>query len=537
MVHAPDSGSPETARFLEQPPSTPGLPTEILNRSARRLGWLAIIYGGVHAVYLLLPTPPEASADALPFEITSLALIAVSLGMFGLTRVTTIAPARIITLGLVFEVIGAIGIEMYILWWNLGWWEGVTTIWGLGISWTCVWIVIFPLVAPSTPRRTTVATVAAASVRPVFLAAVLAGGAPEPDWMIALVWIIPNYICVGIALVSAYVVFGMGQAVARAKQLGSYRLTERLGEGGMGEVWRGEHRMLARPAAVKLIRPDAFGRAGENRQLLLRRFAREAQATARLSSSHTVRLYDYGVSRDGTLYYVMELLHGIDLDRLVKRFGPVPATRAIDLLRQAAMSLAEAHEVGLVHRDIKPANLILCRSGVEYDYLKVLDFGMVTGRMFGEGRAASLSTEGTIAGTPAYMAPEMVVGAGVDGRADLYALGCVAHWLLTGRPLFEEGNAMRVVMAHVQKEPPAAGSVSELPVPPALDALILRCLAKSADDRPASAAEFIAALDAIETPEQWTQKDAALWWERHQPVPEHQSSSERVVRNSAMTTA
>ena len=267
MVHAPDSGSSETARFLEQPPSTPRIPTEILNRSARRLGWLAVIYGGVHAVYLLLPTSSEAailgggalgeSADALPFEITSLALIAGSLGMFGLTRVTTIAPARIITLGLMFEVIGAIGIEMPILWWNAGWWEGATTIWGLGISWTCVWIVIFPLVAPSTLRLTTVATVAAASVRPVFLAAALAGGAPEPDWIIALAWIIPNYICVGIALVSAYVVFGMGQAVAQAKQLGSYRLTERLGEGGMGEVWRGEHRMLARPAAVKLIRPEA----------------------------------------------------------------------------------------------------------------------------------------------------------------------------------------------------------------------------------------------------------------------------------------
>ncbi len=524
-------------QFLKDAPSVPGLPSEVLRRGSRRLGWLAIIYGGVHAVYLLLPTSPEYSAGALPFEITSLALIAVSLGMFGLTRVTTIAPARIITLGLAFEVIGAIGIEIYILWWTAGWWEGATTIWGLGISWTCVWIVIFPLVAPSTPRRAVLAALAAASIRPLFLALAVARGAPAPDAFMAVFWIIPNYICVGMALAAAYAVYGMGQAVAKARQLGSYRLMERLGEGGMGEVWRGEHRMLARPAAVKLIRPDAFGRTGENRDQLLRRFEREAQATARLSSSHTVRLYDYGVSRDGTLYYVMELLHGIDLDQMVKRFGPVPAARVVELLRQAAMSLAEAHEAGLVHRDIKPANLILCRSGVEYDSIKVLDFGLVTGRMFRDHREASVTAEGTIAGTPAYMAPEMVVGEEVDGRADLYALGCVAHWLLTGRPLFEEENAMRVAMAQVQKEPPIASSSSELPIPPALDALILQCLAKSPGDRPAGAAEFIAALDAIELPEQWTQKDAGIWWERHQPVPERQSSSDRVLRNSAKTTA
>ena len=533
MVNAPDSGSPETARFLEQPPSTPGLPTEILSRSARRLGWLAVIYGGVHAVYLLLPTSPEASilgstvenaADALPFEITSLALIAVSLGMFGLTRVTTIAPARIITLGLVFEVIGAIGIELPILWWNAGWWEGAATIWGLGISWTCVWIVIFPLVAPSTPRLTTVATVAAASVRPVFLAAAVAGGAPEPDWIIALVWIIPNYICVGIALVSAYVVFGMGQAVAQAKQLGSYRLTERLGEGGMGEVWRGEHRMLARPAAVKLIRPEAFGSAGENRQLLLRRFAREAQATARLSSPHTVRLYDYGVSRDGTLYYVMELLRGIDLDLLVRRFGPVPAHRTVYILKQVCNSLAEAHEAGLVHRDIKPANIVLCHIGIDHDYVKVLDFGLVTGRVFGEGRDASMTAEGTISGTPAYMAPEMVRGETVDGRTDIYALGCLAYWLLTGRPVFDGDTAMQVALAQVNEPatPPSQGS--ELPVPPDLDALVLRCLEKRPQDRPGSAGDILTALNRMSLLDTWTSADAETWWHRHQPVP-HQSSS------------
>jgi len=535
MAHVSDSGSAEATRFIHQATSTPGLPTEILNRAARRLGWLAIIYGAVHAVYLLLPASSQAAADALT-NITEIAMIAVSLGMFGLTRVPTIAPARIITLGLVFEVIGAIGIEIPILSWTGGWWEGATTIWIMGISWTCVWIVIFPLVAPSSPRRVVIAALAAASVRPVLLALAVAGGAPEPEWMIALYWIIPNYICVGIALLSAYVVFGMGQAVAKARHLGSYQLKERLGEGGMGEVWRGEHRMLARPAAIKLIRPEAFGRAGENRQQLVRRFEREAQATARLSSPHTVRLYDYGVSRDGILYYVMELLRGIDLDQLVRRFGPVPPERTVHILKQVCNSIAEAHEAGLVHRDIKPANIVLCRIGIDHDYVKVLDFGLVTGRLFGDGREASLTADNTVAGTPAYMAPEMVKGETVDGRADIYAVGCLTHWLLTGRPVFDGNSAMNVALAQVNDPPTPPSQLSEFTIPPELDAMVLQCLEKSPEDRPASASDMLAALNRMPLGNAWTSADADDWWDRHQPVPP-QSSSETSLRNSAVTTA
>lgn len=535
MAHAPHGGSGEAVRFLEGTPSTSGLPTEILNRGARRLGWLAVIYAGVHAVYLLIPRPPEAAAGPLP-EITSLTLIAVSLGMFGLTRVRSISPARIITLGLVFEVIGAVGIEIPLLWWKAGWWEGASTIWGLGVSWTCVWIVIFPLVAPSTPTRATVASVAAASVRPVVLLAALAGGAPEPGWMVAVYWIIPNYICVGIALVSAYVVFGMGQAVAKARRLGSYQLKEKLGAGGMGEVWRGEHRMLARPAAVKLIRPEAFGRAGENRQQLVRRFEREAQATARLSSPHTVRLYDYGVSRDGILYYVMELLRGIDLDQLVRRFGPVPPHRTVHILRQVCNSMAEAHEAGLVHRDVKPANIVLCHVGIDHDYVKILDFGLVTGKLFGEGREAGLTAENTVAGTPAYMAPEMVKGEGIDGRADIYAVGCLAYWLLTGRPVFDGGNAMQVALAQVNDQPTSPSQLSEFSIPPDLNTLVLQCLEKSPEDRPASAGGVLTELDRMRLPDTWTSADAEAWWDRHQPV-QPQSSSGSVRMNSAVTTA
>ena len=306
--------------------------------------------------------------------------------------------------------------------------------------------------------------------------------------------------------------------MATAQVFGSYELVDLLGRGGMGEVWRARHRMLDRDAAIKLVRPDAFGISGAtNAQTLLRRFEREAKATSQLQSPHTIQLFDYGVTPDGTFFYVMELLEGYDLEALVRRFGPLPPERAVHLLRQACHSLGEAHQAGLVHRDVKPSNLYACRLGRESDWVKVLDFGMVKRRSESGERDPKLTAEHALGGTPAWMAPEQAVGGPVDGRADLYALGCVGYWLLTGAAVFEGKSAVEVLTRHVRDEPEPPGTRTELAIPPELDAAILSCLAKRPGDRPASADALDAALARVPLATPWTPERATEWWDLHGP--------------------
>ena len=240
------------------------------------------------------------------------------------------------------------------------------------------------------------------------------------------------------------------EQLSEALSVGSYRLVSPLGSGGMGEVWLARHRFLVRPAAVKLIRHDVP--SGDGRDHLVRRFEREAQVTAELRSPHTVQLYDFGVNESGSFYYVMEFLNGLDLHRIGTRFGPQPAERVIMLLRQACRSLAEAHERGLVHRDIKPANMFVTRLGTEYDYVKIVDFGVVKDQ---SGRDVSLlSNQNLVQGTPAFMPPEIVLGnERIDGRADLYSLACTAYWALTTHTLFEATTPAQMLLHHVQTRP------------------------------------------------------------------------------------
>ena len=298
-------------------------------------------------------------------------------------------------------------------------------------------------------------------------------------------------------------------------RVGSYSLIERLGAGGMGEVWLARHQLLARPAAVKIVREAAMG-TGEDMHTLRERFAREAQATADLQSPHTVQLFDFGITDTGSFYYVMERLRGMDLQRMVERHGPLPWERVLFLLKQVCRSLAEAHGAGLVHRDIKPGNIFVCRLGSEYDFVKVLDFGVVSRQ--GDSSTAPITVAGVVLGTPAFLAPELVSSGGAfDGRADIYALGCVAFWLLTGRPPFEAGDAMSLLMHHSNTAPLPPSKMSEEPIPAAVDALVLECLSKSPSRRPASAAILAGRLDAIPPADPWDQARARLWWEQHEP--------------------
>jgi serine/threonine-protein kinase len=279
----------------------------------------------------------------------------------------------------------------------------------------------------------------------------------------------------------------------------------------MGEVYKATHRMLARPAAIKLIRPEMIA-SGESEEVqrVLQRFRREADVAASLRSPHTVELYDFGVTEDHTLYLVMELLDGMDLESLVRKEGPLPAGRVIHVLRQVCESLEEAHAQGLVHRDIKPANIHVGRLGLRHDFVKVLDFGIVKSIVDSGVTKTHESMAGVAFGTPAYMAPEMAIGDAVDGRADVYALGCVGYYLLTGELVFEGSQALHVLVKRLNEDPPPLSSRTEMPVPPDLERLVMKCLARRPEDRP-SAAELSRKLAGLPVPP-WTETDAERWW-------------------------
>jgi serine/threonine-protein kinase len=311
------------------------------------------------------------------------------------------------------------------------------------------------------------------------------------------------------------VVYGLGREVARARELGSYHLGELLGRGGMGEVYQATHRMLARPAAIKLIRPDMLNTDQNGQQMAITRFRREAEAAASLRSPHTVELYDFGVTPDNTFYCVMELLDGTDLESLVRKKGPLPPERVIYLLRQVCESLEEAHANGLVHRDIKPANIHVGRLGLRHDFVKVLDFGLVKSVDRSQGEDSLATAQGQFAGTPSYMAPEVAMGEPFDGKADVYAIGCVAWYLLTGRMVFDAPNHMAMILRHMRDTPGAPSEYSEAPIPPALDRVILACLAKSPVDRP-SAADLSHRLGQIVTTP-WGEDQARAWWTVNRP--------------------
>ncbi len=319
------------------------------------------------------------------------------------------------------------------------------------------------------------------------------------------------------SLSAGLLIGGLRKQVDAALELGQYRLGKKLGEGGMGIVYEAEHCMLARPAAIKLIQLDEKSDDPESvsqRSLKLNRFEKEAQATAQLESPHTIGIYDFGRVPDGRFYYVMELLHGTDLSTLIKEFGPIPPARMIHLVRQACRSLAEAHAAGLIHRDIKPANIFVCRYAGEYDFVKVLDFGLV--KSSSPAVDLDITRPGSFIGTPAFVAPEMLLEKDVDGRTDLYSLGCVMYWLLTGRPPFTASTATAMMAKHQTEQPTSLRAVLGDTISVRLDEIVLSCLAKKPENRPPSAVEVGKSLAACATEAPWTQAQAKACWQREQ---------------------
>jgi serine/threonine-protein kinase len=306
----------------------------------------------------------------------------------------------------------------------------------------------------------------------------------------------------GIAAFTSRVNYGLRLQVRKARQLGQYRLEESIGRGSMGEVYRATHALLRRPTAVKLLHPEITG------EETLARFEREVRETSRLTHPNTIRIYDYGHTPDGVFYYAMELLDGFDLRVIVEKTGPFPPARTIHILAQACAALREAHGIGLVHRDVKAGNLMICRRAGEHDVVKVVDFGLVKDL---RDTDSGLTQMGTICGTPETLAPEVITGSGNTPSADIYALGCVGYYLLTGHQAFDAKSALDFLNRHMN-EPPIPLRKRDPSIPEDLEAVILRCLEKNPRERFPSAAALRGALLRCHDARLWTQKRAADWW-------------------------
>jgi serine/threonine-protein kinase len=494
-----------------------------------RLRVMALMYAVVFFLAAFVPALTIPANRAMFFSHTAHWLpgaiaISVALIVAAVVARPDLPPRTAAAIAVVFQIASSYGIAAAELLQPHGGLDFRNATW-IGLSWVGVWMLIYTIVVPSAPRRSLFAALAAASSVPVMAAISLTVYPPALSLNPAqffFVFVFPYLLIVGMAYVGSRVLHALGHEVRKARELGSYRLLERLGQGGMGEVWRARHRLLARPAAIKLIRPLATGSGAGSEAA--GRFEREAQAIASLRSPHTVNLFDFGIADDGTFYYVMELLEGLDAERMINRFGPMPAARVIHIIRQVCHSLSEAESISLVHRDIKPANIFLCRYGEDFDFVKVLDFGIVKAvhepAAADGGTTLAMTTEHVVRGTPAFIAPEQAFGgASVDHRADIYAMGCVAYWLLTGELVFTADTPMQLLLKHAQATPDPPSARTELPIPKELDAIVLACLAKNPADRPQSARELARRLATVPVKDEWTPGRARAWWETHQPVP------------------
>jgi serine/threonine protein kinase len=320
--------------------------------------------------------------------------------------------------------------------------------------------------------------------------------------------------CAGAAaLGSSFFVVRLRREVQQAQQVGQYTLERLIGEGGMGQVYLARHALLRRPTAVKLLKPGPHSRQA------VARFEREVQLASRLTHPNTIDIYDFGQTPEGDLYYAMEYLPGVTLDQLLRSDGAVPPGRAVHIMRQVCRSLQEAHGIGLIHRDIKPQNIMLCERGGEYDFVKVLDFGLV--KQVAQSDVPPITTDVQVRGTPMYLAPEAVTDPQhVDARADIYAVGVVLYNLLTNRPPWEANNLAMLFHLLATRDPPRPAQTSQIPIPQTLDDLVVACLARDPSQRPQTIQEILAVLDSDLGLAPWTQEQARQWWRQRPATPD-----------------
>jgi tRNA A-37 threonylcarbamoyl transferase component Bud32 len=495
--------------------TTGRLPEDLLSEQVQRFSVFAGVAAGLWAVALAMETvvTPLTGGVEVPRARVAIEIFAMvsCVAVFLYVRYAKCGSEKKADAGLGFMIFNAIAIAL------INNWVNSPSLASLGyVSWNTVVILVSSVILSTSRPKMLVAALVAASMDPLGVWINHLRGVPTLSLGGTIVLFWANYACAVVAVLPSHLLHHMGRRLREAQEMGSYQLVELLGRGGMGEVWRAEHRLLARSAAIKLVRPELLGASNEAAaRLMVRRFEREARATAALSSPNTIRVFDFGVTADGTFYYVMELLSGRDLDSLVREFGPVSADRAIHLLRQVCHSLADAHARGLVHRDIKPANIYVCRMGLEYDFVKVLDFGLVKFDSKSNRQQTLMTADHTTTGTPAFMAPEIILGGEVDRRADVYALGCVAYYLLTGELVFEGDTPMKMFLQHLNAQPVPPSQRTELPIPRELDRIVLACLEKDPNKRPQDAEQLLRMARDYQSSESWDNDAAKRWWEMH----------------------
>jgi hypothetical protein len=502
-----------------------GLSRELLSRAKERLLLFArlTVFGAV--LSLVFHAYQLAGAQSFAVERIGLAgallVLLSALAVVALLGMERFGPQFPLVLGLIFEVtLGYVtGIQATL---EESLQHGTVPL----LTWAVPVVIAFPLIVPYPPRVSLLVAVVTGTAAFVGVAVATACGFLHATPTTFLEVAYGPVVGAVIAYFGSGVVHGLSREYADAERAGAYRFKRKLGAGGMGEVWLAEHELLARPAAIKLLRPaDGDAKSPLNLEAQ-ERFRREARATAQLRSPYTVEIYDYGVTDDGVLFYVMELLNGHDLETLVTRYGPLPPERVIRILQQATCSLAEAHAHGVLHRDVKPANIFLCWQGLAPDFVKVLDFGLAKLREPRAGGASEQLTKAeTLMGTPAFMAPEQITNAQeLTAASDVYSLGCVAFWLLSGQLPFPAMTGLAMMVAHVTTAPPFVSTVAPGPIPAELDLLVHDCLAKQPSDRPKSMELVHERLSRIPLGQAWTHERALDWWQRDASVAEEPTS-------------
>jgi serine/threonine-protein kinase len=502
-----------------EPRSAPrALPDDLLREASRRLGimslmgailWVTAWILNYFALQVMTAEHPLPGGLHMPDYIAFVSA-AFSISLFVYTRKSKRSPAFMLELGLWYLGLTALAIGFM---WHGDAGSDVQPIFPM-FTWIGPLVLMFAAIIPTPPWKMLGAALIAVSMGPLGMLFARWQGVWQFEARDVILMHYPDYMLALVAPVISLVVTRLGQQVSKAREMGSYHVGELIGRGGMGEVYHATHRMLARPAAIKLIRPEMIAQGDSGAaQLAVKRFRREAEVAANLRSPHTVALYDFGITDDGALYFVMELLEGMDLEKLVRTHGPLAPARVIYILSQICESLEEAHSLGLVHRDIKPANIHVGRLGLRHDFVKVLDFGLVKSVDTKEKSPdhTAETAEGITPGTPDYMAPEMTLGNAVDARADIYAVGCVGYFMLSGKPVFEAANVFHMIARHLNDEPVPPSQVVRQPVPKLLEDLILSCLKKKPDERPQSAADLARGLAAMPV-EPWGEDQAEAWW-------------------------
>ncbi len=487
----------------------------IADEASRRIGTLAILTAvtvvGASLLHHAL-SPELAAAQQTPlFRLSALFLVLAGAGLAALQRSGLLSSQDLLDVGLVFEVGGALALSLM---------ENAIPLppaMSRGYTGVSAWIAICIMVIPNLPWKSIAAAIASAAMVPCgHLLAAQILGYPAMRGTELAGYTLSAAIVAGWTPFVAIRLYRMREDLRHARDFGSYHLEKLVGRGGMGEVWLARHRLLRREAAVKLVLPHLLeGLNASEQRRAQRRFEQEAQVIASLRSPHTVAIYDFGVAENGSVYYAMEYLQGLNVEQLVERYGPQPAGRTVALLRQAIDSLEEAHDSGLIHRDVKPSNVFIARLGKRTDFVKLLDFGLV--KVLSDPDGTTLLTHSRTTGTPAFISPEQVRGSEIDARTDIYGLGCVAYFLLTGTIIFNKSGAMAMAMAHLTEPPEPPSQRSELPIPASLERVVMACLAKNPDDRPQSVEELRAMLDDCRDVTRWSQADADAWWALHRP--------------------